>query len=288
MSELGKRVIVALVAAPVVIAGAWVGDAALATLIAGMSGVAAWELFRMARARGLEPHGRLGIALAAALPLLAHGARLGVLRPTPAWFALAALLVLAATIPQWVRSGDARPLPNAAVTFLVPVYTGGMLSFGYDLRYHPYAIGDAARCILLVFPLWLTWSSDTGAYFVGRLLGRRKLIPAVSPGKTVEGALGGVALAVGMSWLYVKYLLVPYAQLGLTPWGLVTFGIVIAVVAQVGDLVESLLKREAGVKDSSSLLPGHGGVLDRIDSVLFVLPVAVVLFDLLLVPAPQG
>lgn len=288
MSELGKRVLVALVAAPVAIGSAWLGDAVLATLLSVAGGIAAWELFRMARARGLEPHTRLGIALAAALPLLAHGTRLGVLRPSPAWFAVVALVVLAATIPQWVRSTESRPLANAAVTFLVPVYTGGMLSFATDLRYHPYAIGDAARCILLVYPLWLTWSSDTGAYFVGRLFGRRKLVPAVSPAKTVEGALGGIALAVAMSWFYVRYLLVPQAQLGLTPWGLVIFGVVIAIVAQVGDLVESLLKREAGVKDSSSLLPGHGGVLDRIDSVLFVLPVAVVLFDLLLVPAPQG
>ncbi len=288
MSELAKRVVVALVAAPIVIVAAWFGDAPLAALISGMAGVAAWECFRLARARGLAPHERVGIALAAALPLLAHATRLGLARPQLAWFALAALGCLALTVPQWVRSSDARPLANAATTFLVPIYTGGMLSFGYDLRYHPYAIGDLARCLVLVFPLWLAWSSDTGAYFAGRLIGGPKLIPAVSPGKTVAGAVGGVVLSVVMAFAFVRLLLVPHAQLGLTPLGIVVFGIGISLVAQTGDLVESLLKREAGVKDSSSLLPGHGGLLDRIDSVLYVLPVAVVLYDLLLVPAPQG
>lgn len=288
MSELGKRVVVALIAAPTVIVGAWLGDAVLATLLAAMAGVAAWELVRMARARGLAPAGRTAIALAAAYPLLAHGTRLAVLRPSTAWFAVAALGCLVLAIGPWLRDPESRPLADAATTFMIPLYTGGMLAFGYDLRYHPYAIGDAARCILLFFPVWLAWSSDTGAYFAGRFLGRRKLLPAVSPSKTIEGAVGGVVLAVVMAWAYVRVLLVPQAQLGLTPWGIVVFGIAIAVVAQLGDLVESLLKREARVKDSSGLLPGHGGVLDRIDSVLFVLPVAVLLFDLLLVPAPQG
>ena len=288
MSELAKRIVVALIAAPIVIVAAWLGDAPLAALIAGMAGVAAWETFRLARAGGVVPHERVGIALAAALPLLAHASRLGVARPQLAWFAIAALGCLALSIPQRVARDDARPLAAAAVTFLVPVYTGGMLAFGYELRYHPYAIDDVARCLVLVFPLWLAWSSDTGAYFTGRLVGGRKLSPAVSPGKTVAGAVGGVVLSVIMAFAFVRLLLVPYAQLGLTPWGIVLFGVTVSVVAQIGDLVESLLKREAGVKDSSSLLPGHGGLLDRIDSVLFVLPVAVVLYDLLLVPAPQA
>jgi phosphatidate cytidylyltransferase len=134
----------------------------------------------------------------------------------------------------------------------------------------------------------LTWSSDTGAYFVGRLVGRTKLMPAVSPAKTVEGALGGVALSVIMCFVFVRTLLVPQGQLGLSPTGMVLFGIAIAVAAQLGDLFESLLKREAHVKDSSGLLPGHGGFLDRVDSLLFVLPVAALLLDRLLIPAPHA
>lgn len=110
-------------------------------------------------------------------------------------------------------------------------------------------------------------------------------MPSVSPGKTVEGALGGILLTVVIAWLYVRFLLAPNAQLALTPQGLILFGVVISVAAQTGDLVESMLKREAGVKDSSQLVPGHGGVLDRVDSLLFVLPVAYLLLDWLLIPA---
>jgi phosphatidate cytidylyltransferase len=131
----------------------------------------------------------------------------------------------------------------------------------------------------------LTWASDIGAYFVGRTVGGRKLLPAVSPGKTVSGALGGLAATILVSWLYVRYALAPVASLTMTLPATIAFGLVISIAAQVGDLTESLLKREANVKDSSRLIPGHGGLLDRLDSLLFVLPVAYLLFGWLLLPA---
>ena len=89
-------------------------------------------------------------------------------------------------------------------------------------------------------------------------------------------------------WLYVRFALIPYGQLALSPVGIIVFGVVISIAAQVGDLAESLLKREAGVKDSSHIIPGHGGVLDRFDSLLFVLPVAYLLLGTMLLPAPGG
>ncbi len=286
MSELAKRIIVALIIAPIAVVSAWFGDAALSTLLSVVAGVSAWELCRMARATGVEPLEGISIALSAALPLLAHGIRLGLLRPSAAWFAVALLVIM--TVAIFSRPLDQRPLTAVAVTMFIAMYTGGALSFAYDLRYHSYAIGRVGQCLVLLFPVWLTWTSDTGAFFVGRLLGRTKLMPSVSPAKTVEGALGGVALSVVMAWLYVRYLLVPYGQLGLSPIGMVIFGMTIAVAAQGGDLFESLLKREAAVKDSSHLLPGHGGFLDRVDSLLFVLPVAALLLNSLLIPAPQS
>jgi phosphatidate cytidylyltransferase len=163
-----------------------------------------------------------------------------------------------------------------------------MLSFGYPIRYHDYAVGPLAGTALLFLPLILTWAQDTGAYAVGRTLGRRKLIPSVSPGKTVEGAVGGILVTVLVCWAYVRWVLVPVAQLGLRPADILLFAIVISVAAQVGDLAESLIKREAGVKDSSRIIPGHGGVLDRFDSLLFVLPVAHLLLGAMLIPAPGG
>ena len=286
MSELAKRVIVALIIAPIAVTAAWFGDAALATLLSVVAGVAAWELCRMVRTSGFAPLDGLTIVLAAALPLLAHAVRLNVLNPGPAWFAVALILIMTVTI--FSRGVDGRPLGVAAACCFIAIYTGGALSFAYVLRYDNYAVGRTSQCLVLLLPVLLTWASDTGAYFVGRLFGRNKLMPSVSPAKTVEGALGGVALSVVICWLFVRMLLVPQGQLGLSPIGIVAFGIAIAVAAQLGDLFESLLKREAGVKDSSGLLPGHGGFLDRVDSVLFVLPVAALLLDQLLIPAPQA
>ena len=239
----------------------------------------------MARGTGIDTLDGITIAASAAVPLLSHATRLGVLR-LPAAAIAAALLVLM-TVAIFRRRLDQHPLASVSVSLFAVLYTGGMLSFAYALRYHNYAVGRTSQSLLLLFPVLLTWASDVGAYFTGRLVGRTKLMPSVSPAKTVEGSLGGIALSVAVGWVYVRYLLVPQGQLGLSPVGIVVFGVVIAIAAQLGDLFESLLKREAGIKDSSGLLPGHGGFLDRVDSILFVLPVAELLLNLLLIPAPQ-
>src|SRR5690606_36087730 len=126
--------------------------------------------------------------------------------------------------------------------------------------------------ILLAMPIALTWLGDTFAYFGGRAWGKRKLIPSVSPGKTIAGALSSVAGTMVMGALYAwlifgLWLGVDYPLL----LGALA-GVIVSITAQIGDLAESLLKREAGVKDSGALLPGHGGVLDRFDALFFTLP----------------
>jgi phosphatidate cytidylyltransferase len=301
VSELTRRVVFAVVAAPV---GIWIllaGDWPLAALLAVASALAAWEFFRIARAGGSSPLGDVGTAIAGLIPLAVHAHFLDVytLRSSHAAFALLALL--AATI--WARGVRGRPLSAAAVTVLGALYTGGLLSFAYALRYHdtvryydalPAASGArfagvaiSPGGVLLLMPVLLTWASDIGAYFVGRAVGGRKLLPAVSPSKTVAGAVGGLVASIVVSWLAVRLMLRPVAQLTFSPLGTIVFGAVVSGAAQIGDLFESLLKREAGVKDSSALIPGHGGVLDRFDSLLFALPVALLLADWLLIPAPQ-
>jgi phosphatidate cytidylyltransferase len=315
MSELTRRILFALAAIPVTIAIIWIGDAALAALLGIIAAIGAWELFRIARAGGSLPLARVGIAMAAAIPLIVHAHRLGIAnaridttarlgdslggivngaaRLVVAPFTLsltgAAIAVLTIlSIAIWSRGVEGKPLAATAITVFGIIYTGGMLSYGYAIRYHDYAVGRAAGTALVFFPLILTWAQDTGAYAVGRTMGRHKLIPRVSPGKTVEGAIGGIIVTVAVCWVYVRFVLVPYAQLGLLPAGIIAFGVIISLAAQVGDLAESLLKREAGVKDSSHIIPGHGGVLDRFDSLLFVLPVAYALLGAMLVPAPGG
>ena len=283
MSELGKRIIAALVAAPLALIMIYLGGLPLAVFLMAVSAGCAWEFYRIARAGGLEPLDPLGIPLAGAVPLTAYAASVGLYRPSVAVAAVAILVVLGSVI--WTRGTQRRPLGAASSTVMGVLYTGGLLSFGYALREHPYAIGDRAGTALVAFPLALTWASDIGAYVVGRTVGGPKLIPSVSPGKTISGALGGLMATVVASWAYVRFALTPVALLGMTLPATLVFGAVISVAAQVGDLAESLLKREANVKDSSRLMPGHGGLLDRLDSLLFVLPVAYLLFDSLLIPA---
>ena len=285
MSELGRRLMVSLIGAPIVLAIIWIGGAALATLASVLSALAAWEFFRLARESGSQPMTGIGVVSAAVIPLVVHAQFLGLVRVPLVTMSLAVLVLIALAI--WVRGVNGRPLSAVGTTALGILYTGGTLSYVYALRYYGYAIGDTAGALVVILPVLLTWASDIGGYVAGRTIGGRKLIPSISPGKTVAGAIGGVLLTVIACGVYVQWLLKPHAELAFTPWGLIGFALCISVTAQVGDLAESLLKRDANVKDSGKLLPGHGGALDRLDSLFFVLPVAYALYGWLLIPAPR-
>jgi phosphatidate cytidylyltransferase len=293
LTELTKRIVTGVVAAPIALAAVFAGGAALAGLLAVASAIGAWELYRMARGAGHNPMSDLGSALAGLIPLGVHAVYLGIVQPRMSYLAAVLLVVLGLSI--WMRGIAGAPLGAVATTVLGALYTGGLLSFAYAIRNHEYAVGGvklgalpiASGGVLLGLPVLLTWASDIGAFAVGRTVGGPKLIPAVSPGKTISGAIGGLVASVVVAWLYVTYALRPGAQLALSPFGILAFGVAISVAAQLGDLFESLLKREAGVKDSSQLFPGHGGVLDRLDSLFFVLPVAHLLLGVLLIPAPR-
>jgi phosphatidate cytidylyltransferase len=293
VSELARRVLFSVVAIPVVLGALWYGDWALAAFLAIAAALGAHEYYGLARTAGLEPMSTLGATLAGLVPLALHAQRRGVLHGdlTPV-FVIAVLGIFAVSI--WRRWPGGHPIAAVPTTVFGILYTGVTLGYGYLLRYHPYAIGTKAGASLVAFPLILTWTTDIGAYFVGRAVGTRKLIPAVSPGKTVAGAVGALALSMLVSAAYVRWVLVPNASLAVSlKTGVLAapvvaallFGAVISVAAQLGDLAESLIKRDAGVKDSSHLLPGHGGVLDRLDSLFFVLPVAYLLLGWLLIPA---
>ena len=299
MSELALRIVFSLVAAPLALWIVLAGGAPLAALLAIVCAIGAWEFYRIARAAGARPFDDAGIAIAGLVPLAIHASYLGLFTVRPAFAAIVVMALMAATI--WLRGVDGKPLGAVATTLFGVVYTAGMLGFGYAIRYHDTVAGYDAVAgrhlslglldiaitpggVLLMFPLLLTWASDIGAFFVGRAIGGRKLIPSVSPGKTMSGAAGGLAASMAVAWAYARGVLVPVAHLGFTPWGVLLFGALISVAAQVGDLFESLLKRESGMKDSSRVIPGHGGVLDRFDSLTFVLPVAYLLLGWLPLP----
>lgn len=282
--ELAKRVASALVLAPVVIACLWFGDAALATLLACAAAAGAWEFYRIAAATGARPFARTGIVLSAVLPIVVHAQLLRVLDVPLTAAALVPVALLALAVFR--RGVDGRPLAAVASTVLGIVYVAVPLSYAYALRAFDHAVGRAGGTAVVMLPVFGTWASDVGAYFAGRLFGRRKLIPSVSPGKTVAGAIGALVVTAAVVVAYERYVLKPYAELGFGPGRALLFGLAVSVAAQLGDLVESMLKREAGVKDSSRLIPGHGGVLDRVDSLLFVLLLSYLLLGWLLLPAP--
>ena len=284
MSELTRRIIFAVIAAPASVAIVYWGDWALAIVLSVLAALAAWEFFRMARETGALPLEPAGIALAALLPIAVHAQRLGLYTLSLTAIVAMALVLFASTI--WLRGPTGKPVSSVSITAFGVLYAG-VFAYIYALRYHDYAVGAVAGTALVFLPIFLTWTTDVGAYAFGRMFGRKKLIPSVSPGKTVEGAVGGLGLTIVICLLYVRFVLMPYAQLGLTIQGAVLFAIVVSVAAQTGDLAESLLKREAGVKDSSSILPGHGGILDRFDALLFVMPIAFLLLGRLLLPIPQ-
>jgi phosphatidate cytidylyltransferase len=283
MSELLKRILFAIIAAPAAIFIVYLGGPSLVALIGLISGLAAWEFYRLTRSTGAEPFEASGILLAALLPIALYARELGLTRLPVTAASVIAISLLAGAI--WSRSVGRKPVLTVALTVFGVIYAG-QLAYLYGLRYHPYTVGAVAGAALVTLPLLVTWATDVGAFVVGRTIGKSLLVPAISPKKTWAGAVGGLVTATVVAVLYVIYVLRPFANLTMAPSAMVAFGAITSIAAQVGDIAESLLKREAGVKDSSSLIPGHGGVLDRFDSLLFALPVSYLLLGWWLIPAP--
>lgn len=272
-SETGTRVAVAAIGIPITVGLIYLGGWALAVLLGVAAVLAAREFYAMAERTTARPLRLLGCGVAAGFVLLA--ALDPTAGPRQAGFGvlIAAALIAISTLAIWVRGVEGQPLLSISTTLTGAIYTGALLSFALFLRHLPGAVNARHGTALVLAPVLLTWTSDTFAYFVGRAWGTRKLIPRVSPGKTVQGAVGAVVGSMLVSLAYAQFLdRFPVYHLGTLE--ALLFGLLISVTAQVGDLVESLLKRDVGVKDSGVLLPGHGGALDRFDSLLFTLPVA--------------
>lgn len=266
-SNLAKRIAVAAVGVPLCVGVTWAGGPAFAVGLGLLAAVAVREIASMFRERGDPFLGGPAAALAALFPVAVLVEGPGAI----GWLAAASLITLAGLATLRIPPAG-RPFLAAALSFTSVFYAGGLLSLGVPLR--ETMVGGRIEGTLLFFlPVAVTWLVDTAAYAGGRAFGRRRLAPRISPNKTVEGAVS--ALVAGpVAALAYGLLLVPHVAAALGPWMLALLGLVLAAAAIVGDLVESTLKRECGVKDSSSLLPGHGGLLDRMDSLLWAIPIA--------------
>lgn len=263
--NLFYRVLVAVVAVPAIILIIRLGSWYLLLFVALQTGVASWEFFRMARARGHDVLLRAGVALAVLLPL---GAWQSVAGGDQLWLVLAASLVLiVTTLAVMVRSAAVdQAIARIAVNCFGALFFGLLFSSQLLLRHDPgYSAAAGADWLLLAY--LSTWSVDVGGYLAGRLFGRHRMSPVISPKKTYEGLAGGLLLTALVAWLAgVRWMGLFSLHAALA------YALLVSVIAPLGDLVESLVKRDAGLKDSSRAIPGHGGVWDRFDSLLFVVP----------------
>jgi phosphatidate cytidylyltransferase len=258
-SGLLKRLISAVVLLPVFLlivikAPGWMFN----TLVVVASAAALWELVRLFEQAG-RPVDR-GLALVAGVAVTASFATARLVDPfaLPVFSLLIAVVAVLAA-PVWRGTPD---VARSANTLLAITYIGWLLGFGI-LLHHTSALGDE----LLLYVVGVTWIGETAAYVVGSTMGRHKLAPAISPKKSVEGAVAQLVASVATGAAVGAWLL-PTCGAGVWLGG----GALLGVVGQFGDLAESAIKRSAGTKDTGALIPGHGGVLDRIDSLLFNLP----------------
>jgi phosphatidate cytidylyltransferase len=255
--DLAARMITGAILAAVALLAFVIGRAGTAVLVTVIVAAAAFELFEGFRRAGFQPATLLGLLGSLSLVGIAynHGERA---------FPLVTAVVVGFTLFWYLaKVVHARPMVNAAVTIFGYAYVGILGGFAGLLLVFPDGVGMIIGLVLCAV------SYDVAGYFVGSRMGHRPLLPDVSPNKTVEGLLGGMAASVLMGAIVGVIL-------SLHPWnsfghGLL-LGVVVAVFAPLGDLVESMLKRDLGLKDFGTLLPGHGGVLDRFDAMLFCLP----------------
>lgn len=282
-SNLVRRVGFAVVAIPLALAVVWYGGLPFAFLLALAGALGTKELFGLAERQEIRPARAFGFVSAAALAPVTYA---GLAAPdvrallVPSWPFLLALWVIA--LLTWTlaaRAPGEKPLEAASVTLLAVTYTGALPAFLVVIRHAQFPERSWPAAWLVFFPLVVTWVCDTAAMFGGRLLKGPKLAPAISPGKTRSGAAAGLIGGVLVAPLFGA-MIFPRVGVEVPLWQLLTMAAVLSMIGQVGDLAESLLKREAGVKDTSQLIPGHGGVLDRFDSLYFVIPAAAAMYRL--------
>lgn len=222
-----------------------------------------WEFYAMMRAKGLRPYRTIGIVSGLALSWYVFF-RNGVYANLFLTMGLLAIMTL-----ELARRDGKNAIFHVSTTMFGVLYVGFLSSHLVLLRELPVVAGlDYAVGSSFVFLAFLvTWAGDTGAYIVGSAVGKRPLLPRVSAKKTLEGAVGGMAFAIAGA-VVARYTFADY----LGPAQAVVLGTAAGGIGQVGDLFESLIKRDADVKDTSGLIPGHGGVLDRFDGLLFTAP----------------
>jgi len=250
---LQLRIITAIIGIPLLLVLLYFGGVAWWGAFIVIGATALFEYFQMMTAKGHKPLYLIGYILMALIFCSVNNS--SILIP-----GLGVILVLSAC--YMVIAYPQVNINDVSLSFFGAYFISYLLSYAF----HIYYLSNHFLIILLA--LLLTWGSDTGAYFTGKLWGKKHLAPALSPNKTIAGAWGGIAFSMMVAVLFFQ--LIEWGQL--SPAYALVLGMAASIMAQLGDLTVSGMKRYFGVKDSGRIIPGHGGVLDRLDSFLFVLP----------------
>ncbi|MER3484205.1 MAG: phosphatidate cytidylyltransferase [Meiothermus sp.] len=276
-ASLPTRVLSSVVAGLILLGVVFEGRILFFLALVAILVIGSLELRGMLRNRGIELN--MGFLLVGGV-LLFSLPQLHDIYPGVPWREIALGLVLIGAFSNELIAG--ANIERFAYSLMSFLYLPWTLGFFLLLRHQP---NSDIGLWVLTLPLLCSFANDVGAYFVGRLFGRHKLAPNISPGKTVEGSIGGIAVSFLVLWGYTNIMAnaypgSPFALLD--PLYLSIINLLLSFAAQLGDLTESMLKRYCGVKDSGSLLPGHGGLLDRLDSHLFTVPLTYYLLSLFL------
>ncbi len=270
-SSLARRTATGVLFVPTLVGAAILGGWVFAGLIAVLAAIGTWEYAHLVRRAGVALPTPSLVGTSFLVPLALH--RFGADCVSPILAIATVLLVMNGLY----RRADAS-LARVAYGLFGIVYVSLLLGHLVLMRAEP--LGAAgADAVLTVF--LMTWACDTGAYAVGRAIGRHRPWPMVSPNKSLEGAAGGLIASVLAAVLAHAIFGLPTSRSTI-----VLLGAILGIVCQVGDLVESLFKRQAGIKDTSRLIPGHGGMLDRFDGMLLTAPTAYYLFRIVVDRAP--
>ena len=269
-ASLPARLLSAALFLPLLVLLAWIGGVPYLLFTMAVVGLGLREFYLLLESKGLSPHWKSGLLAVLLLPIGVY-LRFRTHR-IEEWHVggFFTILVGAVLLAELRRGAGKQAVANSAATLLGFLYIGWLGTHLGALRelpnaiHRPYALGMSYALL----PFALVWSCDTAAYAVGRAMGRTKLMPSVSPGKSVEGAVAGLLASIGAAFI-ARATFAPY----LKPLDAAVLGALVGVFGQLGDLVESLLKRDADLKDTSTIIPGHGGVLDRFDSLLFAAPI---------------
>lgn len=263
MSNLGQRIITALIGATLVISAILYSEFTFLMLLLVISILGVREFYHLLKQDHVQPQVLPGLLLTTFLflpPLLSAG--FGI---TMNLFPLLIIVPYLIFMRELYRKAE-KPFNNIALTLLGPIYLAVPLFLFYLCSFHSLGNDQSYHPEIILGYLFILWSSDTGAYFSGKYLGRNKLFERISPKKTWEGFFGGMILSLIVAYVVSN----AYTAFDLATW--LTVAVIIVVTGVLGDLVESLFKRSIEIKDSGQLLPGHGGILDRFDSLYISAP----------------